>query len=198
MHATAANVEDWILAAATGQLPGWTEATPDRRRHMARVATLMEQWATRLGLDARDRARWKAAGVLHDTLRDAEGDSLRSELDAPFAALPASMLHGPAAAARLGREGAQDGEVLDAIRYHTIGHADAGRIGLALIAADHLEPGRHGEVLWRTQLRARMPEAFDEVVRAVVRAKLLGGLERDEPLMQGMVSLWNRLAAADA
>jgi 2-amino-4-hydroxy-6-hydroxymethyldihydropteridine diphosphokinase len=185
----------WLEAAAAGELPEWTRAKPKRRAHMARVAALMDEWARALGLADRDRMRWRAAAWLHDTLRDADQESLRSEVGSPFDTLPASFLHGPASAARLERAGANDGELLDAIRYHTLGDARLGQLGLALIAADYLEPGRPTQTLWRSKLRARMPHAFHAVLLDVVRDKLWRGLDRSYPLRLEMIGLWNRLAS---
>jgi 2-amino-4-hydroxy-6-hydroxymethyldihydropteridine diphosphokinase len=132
---------------------------------------------------------------LHDTLRDADQEALRSELTSPLDTLPTSFLHGPATAVRLERAGARDAEVLDAIRYHTLGNARLGMLGLALIAADYLEPGRPTQTLWRSTLRARMPHAFQAVLLEVVRDKLWRGLDRAHPLRPEMIGLWNRLAS---
>lgn len=186
----------WIARSGAGELPDWTEANPARRAHMHRVAELMGSWAVRLGLDPSDCMRWRAAGWLHDTLRNAQPDSLRGLLAPPFDSLPGPYLHGPATAARLSAEGEEDGEVLDAIRYHTSGHPDLGRLGMALIAADYLEPGRPAAPLWRTRMRARMPHAFDAVVHHVVHEKLRRSLDRGAPLRPEMVALWNRLCRA--
>jgi 2-amino-4-hydroxy-6-hydroxymethyldihydropteridine diphosphokinase len=185
----------WLEAAASGVLPEWTRAKPTRRAHMARVAALMDEWAGALQLAQTDRMRWRAAGWLHDTLRDADQESLRSEVGAPFDTLPTPFLHGPASAVRLERAGARDTEVLDAIRYHTLGDAALGQLGLALIAADYLEPGRPAHTLWRSTLRARMPHAFHAVLIEVVRDKLRRGLDRSHPLRSEMIGLWNRLTS---
>lgn len=192
----ASPADDPITRAGDGDLPAWTEAIPWRRAHMSRVAALMDEWAAALGLDAGERLRWRATGWLHDTLRNADPESLRPGLGPPFDTLPGRFLHGPAAARRLAADGVADAEVLDAIRYHTLGHADLGRLGLALIAADYLEPGRPAAPLWRTRQRARMPGAFDDVVRNVVRDRLRHALARPAPLRPEMVALWNRLARA--
>jgi HD superfamily phosphohydrolase YqeK len=108
--------------------------------------------------------------------------------------LPPSFLHGPATAGRLEAEGCLDSELLDAIRYHTLGHRSLARLGRALIAADFLEPGRKARARWRAALRARAPAAFDPVVREVLRAKLERGLEGGQPLGIELVELWNVLA----
>lgn len=166
-----------------------------RYEHVARVAALMDRWAGALGLGESDRVRWRTAGWMHDALRDARPADIRDDIaDARLRALPDSFLHGPAAADRMAQDGFDDGEVLDAIRYHTLGHPDLGRLGLALIAADFLEPGRFEEPAERAALRARLPFAFDDVIRAVIRAKLARTLEHEDVLPAEMVALWNRLA----
>jgi len=179
--------------AAAGELPDWTEATPARRKHMDRVATLMARWADGLGLDRVQRTSWIAAGRLHDVLRDADASVIEPWLPAAFRDLPFAFHHGPAAAARLEAEGVSDDAVLDAIRYHTLGSGRLGPLGRALIAADFLEPGRRQSGSWRAIRRARMPDQLDAVVADVVRKKLAHGLESGTRLRPEMVDLWNTL-----
>jgi HD superfamily phosphohydrolase YqeK len=181
--------------AAQGRLPGWAEATEKRREHMARVATLMDDWATRLGLDETERTRWRAAAWLHDALRDAPANRLRPWLSDEFRGLPDAYLHGPATAERLSAEGVQDLEVLDAIRYHTLASVGLGVMGRSLIAADFLEPGRPDRAHWRASLRDRMPLELDAVLREVVAAKLQRDIDGVEPMRPEMVSLWNSLVS---
>src|SRR5690606_11651137 len=111
-----------IDAAADGELPAWAVVSAPRRDHIRRVATLMDAWAARLGLDAEERRRWRAAAWLHDALRDAAPDDLRPGVPEWARELPGPILHGPAVAARLEAEGAADRELLDAVAYHTLGH----------------------------------------------------------------------------
>jgi HD superfamily phosphohydrolase YqeK len=183
-------------AWANGALPAWARATPARRAHIARVAALMDRWAGALGLDEDERARWRTAGWMHDALRDAEPAAIRADIaDPEIRAWPGSLLHGPAAADRMAADGYDDAEVMDAVRYHTAGHASLGRLGLALICADALEPGRRLAPAWRAALRARLPLALDAVVPDVIADKLRHNLEAGRPMRDGMVALWNRLAA---
>jgi HD superfamily phosphohydrolase YqeK len=179
--------------AAAGELPAWAEARPKRRAHMDRVANLMAEWSGALGLDPQDRTRWIAAGRLHDIYRDAGIETLRPWVPDRFADLPTPFLHGPAAAARLEAEGIDDAEVLEAIRFHTIGHHELARIGRALMAADFLEPGRTTSVEWRARQRDRMPADLDGVLADVVRARIEHGLEAGERLRHEMIRLWNAL-----
>jgi HD superfamily phosphohydrolase YqeK len=182
---------DVLAAAADGRLPDWAQAHARRRAHMARVAGVMDAWANRLGLSAAERARWRATAWLHDALRDAPADALRAEVEARFRDLPGTFLHGPVTATRLEAGGLDDADVLDAIRWHTLGRAGLGRLGLVLIAADALEPGRTDRPVWRAVLRGRMPAAFDAVVDAVIRDRIEGALRRGAAVRPELLALWN-------
>lgn len=164
---------------------------------MARVAELMGEWAVRLELSASEQTRWRAAAWLHDSLRDADPETLRDGLESPFRDMPGYYLHGPAAATRLETAGVTDAELLDAVRYHTLGKAGLGRLGRALIAADWLDPGRPQLPLRRAVLRARMPDALDDVVAAIVDLKVRASLERGKPLRVELAEMWSSLVAGD-
>ena len=90
-------------------LPPWAVVTADRVAHIERVASLLAEWATQLGVAVAERDRWLRAAWLHDALRDAPA---ATELD-----------HGPLCANRLAREGERDQGLLDAVRYHSLGFA---------------------------------------------------------------------------
>lgn len=191
------SVADSIDAAADGELPAWAVASPPRREHIRRVASLMDAWAARLGLDAVERRRWRAAAWLHDALRDAAPDDLRPCVPEWARDLPGQLLHGPAAAVRLEAEGATDRELLDAIAYHTLGHPSLGRLGRALYLADFLEPGRAFEPAWRASLRARMPGALDEVLREVVEATIVHLLRTGRRIRPETTAFWNAIAGGE-
>lgn len=159
-----------VRAAARGELPDWARAGEKRRAHIGRVAALMGEWAQALGLPEEERTRWLATGWLHDVLREASPEELRPLVPLAFRELPGKLLHGPAAAERLA--GDADAEMLEAIRYHTLGSGRFGRLGHALYLADFLEPGRRYEPEWTAALRARMPQEMDAVLREVVGARV--------------------------
>lgn len=178
-----------VRAAARGELPRWARMSAERRAHAARVAALMDEWAAALGLPADERLRWRAAGWLHDALRDAEPAGLRPRLPERFRDFPDPLLHGPAAAERL--DGEADAELLDAVRYHTVGHASLGRLGRALYLADFLEPGRDFRPEWRAGLRARMPAGMDAVLAEVIGARIRHLLDERRPIRPETVAFWN-------
>lgn len=164
---------------------------------MARVAALLGEWAAREGLPAAEQARWRAMGWLHDALRDADGAALRPLVGDAFRDLPGGFLHGPAAAARLEAEGVEDVELLEAIRYHTLGKPGLGRLGRFLMAADYIEPGRPQHPGWRAMLRARMPEALEEVFATVIERRMRASLERRHAIRPEMMAMWNELVERD-
>ncbi|MEX0935377.1 MAG: HD domain-containing protein [Gemmatimonadota bacterium] len=184
-----------ILAeAASGGLPQWSCAGESRREHIRRVADLMEAWAEALGHPPEEVARWRAAGRLHDALRDADPADLVDRVDPALADLPGGMLHGPAAAERLKAEGVRDEAFLRAVAFHTIGHPAFDELGRFLYAADFLEPGRRFLPEWRAELRGRMVREPGAVMREVARARIRNLLERFRPIRPETREFWNILA----
>jgi 2-amino-4-hydroxy-6-hydroxymethyldihydropteridine diphosphokinase len=163
---------------------------------MARVAGLMGEWATSRGFSSEERLRWRAAGYLHDSLRDARVEELRRFVEPPLEDLPAELLHGPAASGRLEREGVADAPLLLAVAYHTLGHPDLDELGRALYAADYLEPGRKNLSKVENDLRSRMTTDPESVVMEVARAKVSRMVQEGKPLRTETVDFWNQLVAS--
>ena len=170
-------------------LPDWAIVNDKRRSHIARVTALLDEWAARMGIDAAEAQAWHDAGRWHDALRDATPAVLRTFIDAPD--LPDAILHGPAAAARLEGEGEQRTGVLDAVRWHTMGHPAWDRTGRALFMADFLEPGRGFMTADRAFLAAQVPHNFDGVFRQAVLMRLEWTLREGNRIFPGTVELWN-------
>jgi HD superfamily phosphohydrolase YqeK len=170
------------------ELPAWALASPKRRAHIARVSELALSWAVAMRVSGTERAAWGDAARWHDALRDARETELRaivSHLD-----WPVSLLHGPAAAAKLAEEGERRDAVLDAIFWHTVGNARWERTGRVLYMADYLDPGREFDRKERAKLAARVPENFDESFRSVVRMRLGEKVASGEMLRRETAELW--------
>ncbi|HET7275381.1 MAG TPA: HD domain-containing protein [Longimicrobiaceae bacterium] len=178
-----------VRAAARGELPAWAEVSAERFAHIRRVADLLGSWADSLRLSPAERERWVAAGWLHDALRDAPPEALRAQLPAEFRSLDGPLLHGPAVAERLGK--VVDARLVNAIRYHTVGHPSLDRLGRALYLADFLEPGRDFDNDWRAALRERMPTNLTAVLIEVVAARLRNLVERRMPIRPESAEFWN-------
>ncbi|MEI8259177.1 MAG: hypothetical protein WCJ30_26205 [Deltaproteobacteria bacterium] len=170
-------------------LPDWAIVTDKRRAHIARVTALLDQWAEQMHLDAAEARAWHDVGRWHDALRDASPEVLRSIIDALD--LPDAILHGPAAAVRLEREGERRRTVLEAVRWHTVGHPEWDRTGKALFMADFLEPGRGFMKEDRAFLAAQLPHDFEGVFRQAVRMRLEWTLREGNRIFEGTVELWN-------
>lgn len=176
-------------------LPDWAQVGEKRRAHIARVTAMLDGWAPAIaGDDAQARALHDA-GVLHDALRDAPEHELRALAAADGAAdvatAPVDLLHGPAAAAMLARTGETRADLIDAVRWHTLGSRAWGRVGRALYLADFLEPGRKFAVADRAFLAAQVPHDFDGAFRQVVRMRLQWSLNEGKQLYAATVELWN-------
>lgn len=182
-----------VAAAARGDLPPWADAGEARVAHMRRVARLLDGWAGERDLDDAGRARWRAAGMLHDVLREAEPTSLVPLVPPSLRDLPDSLLHGPAAATRLREEGVRDEGLLEAVAYHTIGRAGLGPLARMLYVADFLEPGRTFEPGWRAELRARMPEDEPAVLAEVVAARIGHLVASRSTVRPESLEFWNAL-----
>jgi HD superfamily phosphohydrolase YqeK len=179
-------------AGRTAELPSWARCGDARREHGKRVGDLLSEWACRLGRSEDERVLWRATGVLHDALKGAPEPELRALAGEDW---PLPVVHAPACAARLAADGVRERSLLDAIRYHPVGHPDLDELGEYLILADYLEPGRNGEDGDRAELRGRLPEARAAVLTHVLRARLGRLLEADRELMQCTVDMWNRVVA---
>jgi len=188
---TAALLHPLVERAAAGELPAWAVAGESRREHIERVRRLLEGWALALGLPEEERIRWCAAGTLHDAFRDASPDILRPRVPPSLRGLPGKVLHGPAAAVRLQREGVGDRGLLRAVAFHTLGHPGLDAAGRALFVADVVEPGRSRRPEWRRKLRDRFPRRPGEVLGEVIRARLTWQLEAGRPLDPRTVRFWN-------
>lgn len=188
-----AAVHPLLAAAAEGRLPNWAEASRKRRKHVARVSALMGTWAERAAVSDLDRVRWRAAGLLHDALRDADHDELRPLVSEELRDSPGTMLHGPAAAARLREEGVVDESLLLAIAWHTLGHPDFDTLGKALYLADYTEPGRKYESSKLAAKRDRVPAEMDAVLRDVANDRIRRSIKKGRPLLAPTVGFWNAL-----
>ncbi len=168
--------------------------SPARIRHAERVGQLLWDWAVALGHDGRTRIRWRAAGLLHDALKDEGSDTLRSEVDRPER-WPDPLIHGPACANRLRAAGVDDRPLLQAIAFHTTGHPELDAIGEALYMADFLEPGRLASGRERASLRRRLPADWHAVLVEVATAKIGILIDAQISISSLTASFWEAITA---
>lgn len=186
-----------IKRAAKGRLPEWARVSKARYRHMERVAGLLDGWARSAGLSKEERKRRIALGFLHDAVKNAPEAELRSLVPTKLRDLPASILHGPAAAALLERDGVEDEGFLSAVAWHTLGHPELGPEGRMLYCADFLDPGRRMRPQWRSGLRERLPDDLDEVTQEILHARIVHLLKRGRPVQPETLAFWNSMSRGD-
>ena len=141
-------------------------------RHCVAVAKTLLSFADKAGITDEQAVN---AGLLHDlckAMKPPELFAAASEygiedfLDQP------KLLHGPVAAGECERWlGITDRDVLEAIYWHTTGHADWSRVGCALYIADFSEPNR-GHPAAATALKKMDDEGFDAALRYAVDEKV--------------------------
>lgn len=172
-------------------LPAWAKVSDKRAEHIQRVTALLNAWAASMRLPAVETRAFLDVGTWHDALRDAPESELRditgNRTD------PAALLHGPAAAILLAQHGERRADVLDAIRFHTVGHMEWGTLGKALYMADFLEPGRKFSRQDRYFLSLQVPTAFDGVFRQVVRMRVEWTVREGNFIFPETLALWNSL-----
>ncbi|MEO7103503.1 MAG: hypothetical protein ABI311_08935 [Gemmatimonadaceae bacterium] len=179
------------MESSTLDLPEWARVGEKRGEHIQRVTALLNAWAAAMRLPPGVARAFVDAGVLHDALRDATEAELRQITGDNNS--PPGLLHGPAAAITLEKHGEKRIELLDAVRYHTVGNANWGTVGRALYMADFLEPGRKFSKQDRYFLALQVPNSFDAVFRQVVRMRLEWTVREGNQIFPETVELWNSL-----
>jgi 2-amino-4-hydroxy-6-hydroxymethyldihydropteridine diphosphokinase len=161
-------------------LPTWAQVGKKRHAHIKRVAELLSQWADEMKVSKRERSRWLRACWLHDALKDAE--------------LAPAVTHGWAAADRAEQHGESDRGVLDAVRFHSVGHADWDDVGKMLYLADFLDPGRRSRRRQRARWAREVPHNRDGVLREIVGLRIRSRLRARKTIDPLTVAFWNSLA----
>lgn len=177
-------------AGRRNEPPEWAELTEPRLDHVRRVSELLADWSEALELPEQERVRWRAAGLLHDALKDAPIGRLRELVGDE--GWPDPVLHAPAAAARLGRDGVDDEALLLAVAYHPVGHPSFDELGVHLYLADYLEPGRP-DAGHRAALRKLMPAGRREVLPQVIRRRIEVQLAGGHVILPAAIGFWNRV-----
>ena len=120
---------------------------PSRYAHTLRVIKKCREYGVRYGVDLE---KLETAAIFHDAYRDL-----------------GNLEHGPLAAEHLEKDfGVTDQEILEAVRYHTIGHAGLSRLGMVLKLADTLEDGR--EFSEAPILREKLTDDLEESMLLVM------------------------------
>ena len=107
------------------------------------------------------------------------------------------MLHGPVGAELLRHEdGLDDGEILDAVRYHTTGHPTLTPLGLLVFIADKLEPNKIKSYPYQRELQHIANESLQQAVLEFLCRESALRLQRRRPVHPASVATINALLLA--
>ena len=117
-----------------------------RLEHSLSTALICVELCSRFGLD---ESKGRIAGIAHDISRETPVDDKVISLlqdEYPVSAeekMNPVLLHGRIGASMLRHKfNLEDNDILQAVRWHTTGHPDMGKLGQILFIADYIEPGR--------------------------------------------------------
>lgn len=117
-----------------------------RYEHSVKVSEVAAELA---GLHGADKDAAALAGLLHDYAKNMSPEELREaaqalnlELD-DVVSRHMMLAHGPVGAGLVERDlGISDSDILNAIRFHTVGRPGMGKLEKIVYLADFIEPGR--------------------------------------------------------
>ncbi len=176
-------IRDWVR----------THAGPRRYRHIQGVVECASRLALRHGLSA---GKARLAAWLHDCAKELTREEMKYWLDrSPFRLDPLEkemqgLWHSHAGAAIAYRKwGIRDPAVLEAIRCHTTGSSNMGRLAQVLFLADFIEPSR--EFKGRSRAARIAGRSLREGVLAKASMTLMFLLERKSRIHPRLVETWN-------
>ncbi|MBT9140707.1 MAG: Ribonuclease Y [Dehalococcoidia bacterium] len=158
----------------------------------------VEETAAKLALSlGYSESKARLAGLLHDCAREWPHEKLLDfarehgiEID-PFALRCPILLHAPVGAALARAWGINDGEVLAAIRNHTLGFPGMTVLEQIVYLADKIEPGRIFSGV--EELRVLVAKDFKLGLNQAAAKSIARVLHKNQSLHPLTVSFWNWL-----
>jgi predicted HD superfamily hydrolase involved in NAD metabolism len=166
-----------------------------RYKHTLYVLEAASKLAKNLNLNQK---KVKTAALLHDIAKSKNPEELklilkdsRWNVDQMEAAI-APILHAPAGAVIAEKEfGVEDQEVLEAIRYHTLGHPEMGKIAQVIYAADFISEDRQFSTL--DEIRKKTERDFELGLYLITTNIIKYQLEQDNFIHPYSNDLRNKL-----
>jgi predicted HD superfamily hydrolase involved in NAD metabolism len=182
--------------------------TPDRLTHVLGVTDTAQAWANRLKLDDATTHHITVAALLHDNAKQWAANTLKAYLiehNGPWHAdhdpFPAVWHAWVGALEAQTVWGITEPAVLNAIRYHTTGHAHMGLVEQVVFVADKIEARTRDQdrvAQWHTQVMA-MPGSNTPAGELHNWTKVLLGstlqylAQRHLPIHPDAVRAWNAM-----
>ncbi|MGM0500004.1 MAG: bis(5'-nucleosyl)-tetraphosphatase (symmetrical) YqeK [Bacillota bacterium] len=185
--------EDFLLEVDLGEIK--KRLGKKRYKHTLYVLEAASRLANKLNLNQK---KVKTAALLHDIAKSKNPEELklilkdsRWNVDQLEAAI-APILHAPAGAVIAEKEfGVEDQEVLEAIRYHTLGHPKMGKIAQVIYAADFISEDRQFSTL--NKIRKKIERDFELGLYLITTNIIKYQLEQDNFIHPYSNDLRNKL-----
>lgn len=166
-----------------------------RYKHVLGVMETAEKLALHYGVS---KEKAKMAALLHDIMKEEKLETLnklclkKNFKETRKYEKSNEVLHG-FAGAEYGEEryGIKDEEILNAVRYHTIGRKDMGILEKIIYIADGIEPGREYENV--DKIRKMAFEDLDEAILFEVNQKIIYLIEADKIIHINALKMRNDL-----
>ena len=171
--------------------------SPQRFQHSLRVMEAALDIADRLNVD---KDKVCIAALLHDYAKDYKTEKLlelaekNALITCQAEKVQPDLLHGPVGAWLCRHElGIADETILQAIRYHTTGHAAMNELDTIVYLADLIEPGRRYKGV--AELRAICEQDINAGLLYAFNCTLLYVIEREMLIHPFTIEARNRLLA---
>lgn len=203
-------MNEWLKVYIEKEKPGFSQY-PEILTYLENLSTILKKgrYLHTLGVVETSRKMAKAHGedlvkamtaaALHDYAKHWTKEALldyaancQLVLDAVMAD-STELMHGFVGAEAIKQDfGIIDEDILNAIRYHTIGRADMSLLEKIVYLADAVEPGRDYPGV--KQLRWLALEHLDQGILESVRSTLSYVLDKGQPMHPASVALYNELS----
>ncbi|MEE9247239.1 MAG: bis(5'-nucleosyl)-tetraphosphatase (symmetrical) YqeK [Dehalococcoidia bacterium] len=167
--------------------------------HIDRVVDISLELAQRFDVDPE---KVRVSALLHDVARATKGPELlrlarEYGLDiGPLEEKIPVFIHGPVGAEMVRRDmGVRDGEILEAIRYHTIGCGDMGPVARVLYLADKLDPSKDARYPFNPEVRGLARSDLERAILAFIDGDIASNLARGRLVHPSTIEFRNQLLA---
>lgn len=179
------------------QLIDIMEATLSKKRfkHILRV----EQTALLLAeMYEADKEKVSIAGIAHDYAKEKPDEEMRDliiseNLDLDMLQYGSNIWHGPLGSVLMKNEyNIEDEEILEAIKYHTIGSPRMGKVAQIIYVADFIEPNRSFKGVEKARELAKID--LNEAIAYISRHTIANLIDRKTKIYPKAIETYNAWA----
>ena len=169
------------------------------REHVECVRDIARRLAERHGVDLE---RVDLAAAAHDLARALKAEALLKEAKRyrlrlhPVERHKPVLLHGAVSSLWLQHEaGVKNGDVLEAVRWHTTGHRGIGQVAKVVFLADKLDPQKVARYPYLDKISSLAKESLDRALVEFLDLELVDFLKQGYLIHPGSLELRNELMA---